>query len=149
VISIALAGESNSQDVLPLMQAYHEFEGISLTDAERESALRPLLGKSPLGGVWLVWSGNGCIGYLIACFGYSVEFCGRDAFVDEFFIQEAYRGQGIGRQLLLRVQTEMRALNIRALHLEVAHNNDNARHLYVEAGFSGRQQFMLMSCKLF
>jgi len=147
-IKIHLASEQHSNDVLPLMRAYHKFDGILLTDIEREVALRPLLGENPQGCVWLASQANQYIGYIIICFGYSVEFKGRDAFVDELYIAESYRHQGAGGQLLSHVQTAVQARGIKALHLEVARTNASARHFYTKAGFNARENFMLMSCKL-
>ena len=82
------------------------------------------------------------------CFGYTIEFVGRDAFIDEFFIQEEARGLGIGRQVLAFAKQEAAKLGIVALHLEVARTNEKAKRLYAKAGFDAREQFHLMSCAI-
>ncbi len=134
--------------LLPLIKAYHAFEGITLSDAERVLAIEPLLGESSLGRIWLISHADKYVGYIILCFGYSVEFKGRDAFVDEFFIEAPNRGKGIGGIALSEVISHLSSLGIKAVHLEVGRDNQRARHLYADQGFVARERFTLMSLRL-
>jgi ribosomal protein S18 acetylase RimI-like enzyme len=147
-IDLHLATDENFARLLPLVRAYHGFEGVALDDATREAVLRPLLGESPLGRVWLAAVAGEVVGYAAICFGYSIEFGGRDAFVDELFVAAAHRGKGIGREVLSRVASEAAALGVRALHLEVAGTNARAQKLYAGAGFRARERFFLMSRRI-
>jgi len=147
-VQLHLATENTFAQLLPWVRAYHEFESIELDDETREIVLRPLLGESPLGRVWLVFIAGEVVGYVAICFGYSIEFAGRDAFVDEMFIAEAHRGKGIGREVLSRVRAEASALGVRALHLEVARTNTRAQKVYAAAGFRARERFVLMSRRI-
>lgn len=147
-IHLHLATEDTFAQLLPLVRAYHEFESVELDDGTRERVLRPLLGESSLGRIWLVSTAGQIVGYVALCFGYSIEFGGRDAFVDELFITEAHRGKGIGRAVLSHVESEAAALGIRALHLEVARTNSRARRLYAATGFRARERFFLMSHRI-
>ncbi|MDX1379779.1 MAG: GNAT family N-acetyltransferase [Xanthomonadales bacterium] len=147
------ADASRLDALLPLVRGYHEFEHVHMSDADRAAAIAPLLEPdSPLGCIWLIHSAGGAagaaVGYVALCFGYSIEFRGRDSFVDEFFLVESARGRGLGSRVLDRVKTEARALGIAALHLEVARDNARARKLYEKWGFGAREQFTLMSCSL-
>jgi ribosomal protein S18 acetylase RimI-like enzyme len=120
-----------------------------MSDTERERALLPLLTPTSLfGRIWLILASDIAVGYIALCFGYTIEFAGRDAFIDEFFIQEEARGRGIGSQVLAFVKQAATQLGIAALHLEVARTNEKARHLYAKAGFDSREQFHLMSCTI-
>jgi ribosomal protein S18 acetylase RimI-like enzyme len=136
-------------ELLPLVRGYHEFEHVSMSDSDRAAVIAPLLEPgSLLGCVWLIRDGAEAVGYVALCFGYSIEFRGRDAFVDEFFLVESARGRGHGSRVLEQVKAEARALGIAALHLEVARDNARARRLYEKWGFGAREQFTLMSCSL-
>ena len=75
--------------------------------------------------------------------GYSIEYGGRDAFIDEVYIRAAYRGQGIGRQAMMFAETQCRALGVRALHLEVARDNTNAHALYRKVGFVDHDRYLM------
>ena len=68
-------------------------------------------------------------------FGYSLEWLGRDAFVDEFYLIEEYRGRGWGRRTMEFVEEAARAAGIRALHLEVVQKNVRALDVYRKMGF--------------
>ena len=148
-MKLKLASLEDSGTLLPLMRAYHEFEGIDATDAERLATIEPLLARQEnLGQVWFIETAGGTVGYIALCYCYSIEFGGRDAFVDEFFIAEAERGRGLGRQALERVKEEAARNGVKALHLEVARENTTAQKFYAKAGFRSRERFHLMSCQL-
>lgn len=134
--------------LVPLVAAYHEFEGIALAPGVRAEAVARLLGGDNLGRIWLIITAGEVAGYIALAFGYSIEFAGRDAFVDEFFIAEAFRGRGIGRTVLQLVAVEAEHLGLRALHLEVAKTNTRAARLYTGAGFLPRAKYQLMTCAL-
>lgn len=145
---LRIAGEQDLQQLLPLVGDYHQFENIDSSATERESALRRLLSERALGGVWLVYHEQALAGYIALCRGFSIEFNGFDAFVDEFYLSPQYRGQGIGREVLEAIKGKARELDIGALHLEVARDNQRARKLYLAAGFEPRDKYLLMSALL-
>lgn len=88
------------------------------------------------------------IGYIAVCYSYSIEFGGRDAFIDEFYIEAAERGKGIGGRVLKEIAALMRARGIVAVHLEVDGQNERARAAYARAGFSSRDKYHVMSLEL-
>jgi len=146
---LEIAHESHLDILLPLVRAYHEFEHVRMSDAERAEAIKPLLQESAsLGRIWLVHHRGATVGYGALCFGYSIEFRGRDAFLDELFIAEQVRGRGLGSRVLARLREEAASLGIVALHLEVARGNTRARRLYEKWGFRARERYFLMSCDL-
>ena len=85
------------------------------------------------------------VGYIALTFGYSIEFGGKDAFIDEFYIQPEFRGQGLGKQTLSLIQQEAKTHNIHAIHLEVAHANKKAQSFYTQANLHPRHKYVLMS----
>lgn len=141
------ATNASFDEVLPLVRAYHEFEGIALLDDARQHAVRTLIETPSLGGIWLVDARGvtDAAGYIALCWGFSIEFGGVDAFVDEFFVWPQWRGQGLGQCALALAVDEAKALGIRALHLEVARENERAQRFYRQAGFVSRSQFHLMT----
>ena len=142
---IRLAGSDDLADLLPLVRAYHEFENVVQTDEERAAAIFPLLVSPTLGRIWLINVGHQPVGYIALCFGYSIEFKGKDAFIDEFFVKEPWRGKGIGSFVLSAICKEAARLEVKALHLEVQRENHSARKLYASNGFDSREQFHMMS----
>jgi ribosomal protein S18 acetylase RimI-like enzyme len=145
---IQLATIRHIDELLPLVSAYHDFEGV-IQDAEmRRKAISNLLLAPELGPVWLIYHAGSLAGYIAICLGYSIEFGGRDAFVDEFFLLEDFRGKGIGRAVLDMVIKRLKEDDVKALHLEVGQSNQRARAMYEAAGFVLRDQYHMMSCEL-
>jgi len=93
--------------------------------------------------VLIAREGARAVGYAALCFGYSVEFRGRDAFVDELYVIPERRGGGLGRALLRTLEAEARATGVRQLHLEVEQENDAGRRLYVQEGFTANGRELL------
>ena len=81
---------------------------------------------------------------MAVCFGYSLEFGGRDAFVDEIYLLPEARGQGIGTQAMQTMIETCRTNGIQAIHLEVSPDNESAVAYYQKCGFE-RRNFSLMS----
>jgi len=89
-----LAVESDADALLEFMQAYYAFDGHGFDESKARLALTTLLRDASLGLAWLILDDDAAVGYVVLCFGYSLEWLGRDAFVDEFYLREEYRGRG-------------------------------------------------------
>jgi len=123
--------------VLPRTRELNAHEGIAIDAAALESALERLLRDPGLGGVWLIERDDrdrAAIGYAIVTFGYDLEFGGRDAFLTELWVDPDARGRGAGSAALQLLGPELRALGVRALHLQVRPENPALR-LYQRRGF--------------
>jgi ribosomal protein S18 acetylase RimI-like enzyme len=95
--------------------------------------------------VWLIHSDGQPAGYVALTFVHSLEFGGRCAFIDEFYVDRPFRGAGVGKEALRQVyEVEAPALGVRALFLEVSGKNAAACGLYRSAGFS-RREYALMT----
>jgi ribosomal protein S18 acetylase RimI-like enzyme len=135
--------ESDLDTLLMFMREYYAFDGHGF-DADKASiALTALLRDRNLGLAWLILDGDLPAGYVVLCFGYSLEWLGRDAFVDEFYLHETYRGRGWGRATMAFVEDAARAAGIRTLHLEVVRENAAALGLYRTLGFHEHESTFL------
>jgi ribosomal protein S18 acetylase RimI-like enzyme len=134
-------------DLVVLMRDYYAFDGLKF-DAERaRTAMNGLLSGQEHGAVWVVRDGSRIVGYLALCLGYSLEFGGRDAFIDEIYVSEAFRNQGWGRKLMEAALEAAREAGVLAIHLGVERTNPNALQLYRKMGFEPRRA-TLMSRRL-
>jgi len=138
-----LAGESDADALLEFMRAYYAFDGHGFDLEKARVALTGLLRDANLGLVWLILDGGVAVGYVVLCFGYSLEWLGRDAFVDEFFLREDYRGRGWGRRTMEFVEEAARAAGVRTLHLEVVRGNAAALEVYRKLGFREHNSSLL------
>ena len=146
--ALHLAGPDDLAKLLPLVAARHAEEGIAQTEAARRAALEPLLAGVPQGAVWLIGPRSAPLGYIAIGTGWSIELGGMDAFVDELYIRPAVRGRGLGAEALSALTRALKAQGVRALHLEVAQDNEAARALYAKLGFASRERYQVMTCPL-
>ena len=141
--SFRLAAQSDTATLLKFMHAYYAFDGHGFDQHKARAALTTLLRDHKLGRVWLILDGEVPVGYVVIGFGFSLEWLGRDAFVDEFYLLEQYRGRGWGRATMAFVEDEARLLGVRALHLEVVRQNSTALQVYKKLGFKERESDFL------
>jgi ribosomal protein S18 acetylase RimI-like enzyme len=129
--------------LLGFVREYYAFDGHSYERESVRAALDRLLGDPSLGQIWLICDGQEPIGYVVLALGYSIEYRGRDAFVDELYLRESYRGRGIGTQTFAFLEAAGRALGVRALHLEVEHHNTGAQRFYRAIGFYDQERYLM------
>jgi diamine N-acetyltransferase len=141
--SFRLAADSDAAALLKFMKAYYAFDGHGFDEQKASVALTTLLRDPNLGRVWLILDSEVPVGYVVICFSYSLEWLGRDAFVDEFYLLPEYRGHGWGRRTMAFVEDAARSLNVRALHLEVVRQNAAALQVYRKLGFKDRESTFL------
>jgi diamine N-acetyltransferase len=130
-----MAVESDAGTLLRFMREYYAFDGHGFDEPKAHVALMALLRDQSMGRAWLILDGAGAVGYVVLCFGYSLEWLGRDAFVDEFYMLEEYRRRGWGRKTMEFVEEAARAAGVRTLHLEVMRTNTAALEVYRKLGF--------------
>ncbi|MEL6888720.1 MAG: GNAT family N-acetyltransferase [Pseudomonadota bacterium] len=146
--ALTLATSEHFERLDTLVAAFHAEEGITLSDEARHAGLQPLLDGIPHGAAYLIGPPRAPIGYVIVTFGWSVEFAGMDGFVDEIFVRPGVRGRGVAGEVLLSLPRALAAAGVKALHLEVAEDNEAAQRLYARCGFGLRRGYHLMTRKL-
>jgi ribosomal protein S18 acetylase RimI-like enzyme len=137
------AGPADLEALLPMLERFNATQEIAFDAATARRALGGLLARPELGRVYRIVAAGGTIGYGALTFGWSLEWGGRDAFVDEIFLEAGARGRGLGRAALRLLMNEARAAGVRALHLEVEADNEPAQRLYRSEGFAGGERRML------
>lgn len=145
---LTLAGPDHLDGVTALVAAFHAESGINSTDEQRHAGVAPLLDGVPHGCVYLIGPPRAPIGYIVVTFGWSVEFGGLDAIIDELYIRPGVRGRGIASEALIAVPRALAGGGLRAIHLEVDKTNGKALKLYQRAGFAVRDNYLFMSKRL-
>jgi len=139
-ISFVAARASDQQLLLDLIRQLREDDPDEgpFDFAASQGAIAMLLSDPSIGRIWLIRRAAEVVGYVALTLGFSIEFGGRIAFVDELLIDRAHRGRGIGRAALEFVETSACALGVRVLLLEVTRSNESAKRLYAKAGYVDR-----------
>ena len=125
------------------MSAFYDHFGYDHELTTQQRNVTDFLANPHHGTLYLIKDTEQPIGYLGLIYGFSFEFDGRDAFVDEFFVLGPYRNQGIGRYVLQFIQQQANALGVHALHLQTEAHNGRAKQLYESLGFADKQRSTL------
>jgi diamine N-acetyltransferase len=138
------ATSDDIETLIVMMRDLYAHDGLAPLD--EESARRALLGvisDDTFGRVFMILLENEVGGYAVLTFGYSLEFHGRDAFVDELYLRNEYRGQGIGKRALEFLTEVCIAEGVSALHLEVERANTSAQAVYRKFGFEDHDRYLM------
>jgi GNAT superfamily N-acetyltransferase len=102
-----------------------------------------ILIRPETGRIVLFEDGPRLAGYALLIPYWSNEFGGELLFVDELFVDEAWRGQGIAKAFFAWLEANPGQETV-ALVLEVTPDNAGARRLYEGLGFAKRKNDMLV-----
>lgn len=141
--SFRLATESDAAAMLAMMRDYYAFDGHAFDPARARVALLTFLQESSYGQAWLILDDEAPVGYIVLTLGYSLEYLGRDAFIDEFYLQESHRGKGWGKSALAFVEDQARSLGVRSIHLEVVRENTAAKEVYRKSGYADHDHYLM------
>ncbi len=127
--------------LLDMMQRYYEFDGLHFDRDLARAAASELIRTPSLGGVWFIEQDGAVAGYAVLTLGYSLEYGGRTALVDELFVGEEHRGHGLGIATLRFLEQHCASLGIRVVRLEVERKNKRARAIYRRYGFKEHDRY--------
>jgi ribosomal protein S18 acetylase RimI-like enzyme len=135
-VSFTPLSHSAVPESLRLREQLYLHEDLAYEPGDAARLLSELVDSPQFGGIWLIQVDGQTAGYLLLTVCYSLEFGGRFGLLDELYIEDQWRGQGIGGAALDFAETECRRRGLRAVRLEVAHANPRALDLYRRRGFS-------------
>jgi ribosomal protein S18 acetylase RimI-like enzyme len=136
-LDIQPALQNDFETILAMMRELYGGEGFRFPVRAGE-ALQLLLREPNYGRCFILQEGGQPVGYLVVAFGFSLEFGGRDAFLDEFYLVPGARGRGLGKLAVRHAAEFCRSEGMGAVHLEVSRSNAPAQRLYRAAGFRER-----------
>lgn len=133
-IRFTIATLTDIDNLIALMAEYYLYDQHEFHEREARNTLELFLSVPHYGRAWLIQTEGEIVGYLVVTLGFSLEFLGKDAFIDEIYIREHYRGKGIGRQAMALAENYCRAEGVKAIHLEVEQHN-SVTMLYQQLGY--------------
>jgi GNAT superfamily N-acetyltransferase len=137
------AEDGDVNEIVAMMRRYYAEDGYPFDDSEARQAVSGLIRDDNLGRLWVIPSQARIIGYLAVTLGFSLEYRGRDAFIDELFVAEEARGKGLGRAALEIAEAYCRERGVKALHLEVERHREAAFELYRRNGFEAHDRYLM------
>jgi ribosomal protein S18 acetylase RimI-like enzyme len=137
------ATPNDIEPLIAMMRELYAHDGLAFDEANARRALSGLIADKTFGRAFLIIIAGEVAGYVVLTFGYSLEFHGRDAFVDELYLRDDYRGQGIGKRALRFLTEICAAEGVGALHLEVERSNTPAQAVYRKFGFKDHDRYLM------
>ena len=138
--------EANANDrnaLEEMIVAYYLFDHQTINKSNIKSSLDIALKKNPHIVIWIIEVKQEIAGYLAVAIGFTIEAGGKDGFLDELFLKEKYRNQGIGRKAVQFAIEICPTLGIRRLSLEVESHNLRAKRLYQDIGFFTHDRILM------
>ena len=74
------------------------------------------------------------VGFAMIGMAYSTEVAGKAAWIEDVYVREGYRSQGIGKAFFARLEQDFGG-KVRRFRLEVEEENERAVALYRSLGF--------------
>lgn len=118
-----------------IQQLYAEDKGGQPMDSNKiERTIFQLTKFPPLGKIVIIEVARQVIGYCILLNYWSNEYGGNIMIIDEIFIEDEYRRQGIGTLFMERLK-QGRFGGVEAICLQINTENENAQLFYKKMGF--------------
>jgi ribosomal protein S18 acetylase RimI-like enzyme len=134
----------NHWEVLePMVKDFWAIEQIPFSSENALQVWQKALVQPDFVRAWLLEFESQVVGYVVLTFGFSLEYGGLDAYVDELFVKPEFRGRGFASQVLEFLKLECQKSNVVALHLEVDADNHSAKSLYAKLGFESTARELL------
>ena len=134
---------ADADALLDLVEAFYREEGYPFDRVAARRALIGLVRAPSRGWVWVIERGSKPVGYVVVTLGYSLEYRGATALVDELYLSPDHRGRGLGSKALALVERAAASSGALTVHLEVERSNPDAHALYRRRGFDDRGRTLL------
>ena len=134
---IAALTADRIDEALGMMERFYAEMGLEFVGERARGALE---GLPEFGGWWFIEMEGRTVGYFVLTIGFSLEFGGRFALLDEFFVESEWRGKGLGAAAMEQILGEATAMRVGAVHLEA---DGHVREFYRRSGFAARGREMM------
>jgi ribosomal protein S18 acetylase RimI-like enzyme len=115
--------------------------GVGLSSADARDCIASYLERNP-GMSFIALAGANVIGAILG--GHD----GRRGYIHHLAVEESYRRQGIGRQLVENCLKALEGAGIQKCHLFIFHENDGGIAFWETSDWTLRQDIMVMSKRL-
>ena len=141
-ITFVVVDRASVERANALSDELYLLEGLPMDEGRRQ-AMWELADHPEFGGAWLILADRSVAGYVVLTACYSLEFHGPFGLLDEFYIDERWRGKGLGTAALAFVDQQCRTRGWKSVRLEVAVQNLRAQELYRRSGFEAERRNLL------
>ena len=126
-----------------MIRSYYVHDAHPIDGDKIASSLDAALVENQHIRIWVIEVAGETAGYLAVAIGFTIEAGGHDGFLDELYLEERFRGRGIGRKAVEFAIAISPSLGIRRLSLEVERQNWRAKRLYENVGFIAHDRILM------
>jgi GNAT superfamily N-acetyltransferase len=135
--------EADADIVMDMMHDFYAIDNYAFDKVVSKGLFLEFVANKGLGQGWVIELNGQPVGYAILTFVFNFEYKGHIAFLDELFIIESARGEGLGSQTLDFVIAQAKELSLKVLYLEIENHNEAARKLYSSKKFTNHKRGMM------
>ena len=95
-IDFRSANPADIPKITEMIGKLYATENTEFVETDVSNALKELVNNDRFGAVFLIYYNDNLAGYISITAFFSIEFKGETAFIDELYIEEAFRGKDIG-----------------------------------------------------
>ena len=138
-----VATNADVDAIVGMMRTYYAEDDYAFSEQASRANLSTFIAHEHLGRLWVAEVDGVVAGYMAVTLGFSFEYGGTDAFIDEIVIGEQFRRRGLGREAMDVALDYCRRAGVKALHLEVESHRTSALRLYEQAGFEHHNRHLM------
>lgn len=142
-IQINTIARDEIDTLLSMMKNFYAIDNYEYNAGIGKKTALELIENKQLGRLYIIKENLDYVGYIALTFGFSFEYNGRDALIDELYIEENWRNKGIGKLAIEFIVQQTKQLGVNAIHLEVEQHNKSAYELYRKSGFKENDRILM------
>jgi ribosomal protein S18 acetylase RimI-like enzyme len=131
-VVVALAGEADLDDLLPMMRGYCDFYDVAPADADLEGLCRALIADPENEGIQLIARGadGEPLGFATVYWTWQTLNAARAGVMNDLFVVPEARGRGVGRSLIEECRRRAGEHGASELVWETTPDNETSQRLY-------------------
>jgi|GEM_PF-1609370 len=134
--------------LVDLMAEFYAEAGYDLDRARAAGAFEAILGDDRLGYVWVIQAEHQDVGHIVLTLKYAMEYSGLVACLDDLYLKPDWRNRGLSTGALVEFRNFCERVGVRALTVEVGHNNGPALTVYRRVGLAETPDRQLLALAL-
>ena len=142
------AGPNDIPLLVGLMAEFYAESGYDLNLARAAGAFAAILADERLGHVWIIQAEHQDVGHIVLTLKFAMEYSGLVACLDDLYVKPDWRDKGLSTAALVEARHFCERAGIRALTVEVGHNNGPAQTVYRRVGFAEAADRQLLALAL-
>lgn len=133
-VRVEALGQADYERVLPLIAGYQRFYRTEPHEDRNRAFFRRFLAPSEDGLLLGAWVGDELVGFATLYWTFSSTHASEAALMNDLFVADAHRGEGIGLALIDAAVAAARDRGMRHLEWFTALDNEQAQRLYDRTG---------------